>query len=153
MTNNEFNGVLLGSIEEIYGNDVLIKIDERFLNNTNITLRINNSIELLCSKKLSDEIRNNIHKNVDILKKYSVYNFDNERTFVILNTNNYKFEEKQARLRKAGEEYMAFFEKYLEIIRDNSISKVEREKWDLEDKRLKLKKEIEIENINQDYDF
>lgn len=149
----EFNGTLLGSLEEVYGEQISVKLDDRFIDSFNITLIINNEHRLLCSSRLSEIIRKRdlIH-NLDVLKKYSVFTFENKRTFIISSTMSNKILEKNERIRKVNEIFMEFFEDYLEIIKNHKSSNEELLKWNKEYENLKAFRSIEINKIESEFE-
>lgn len=151
---NEYQGRLLGSIEEVYGSNSIIEIKETELNNRNIKLTINNGEnDILCSASLSTKIKeNNVYENPSELLRYSVHEFPNNIRYVVNIMESNMLYEKEKRLMEVKEEFMDFFEEYLLKIKDITLSPKERIEADEMYKEKELKKSLAIEKINKDYE-
>lgn len=150
---DKFEGQLLGNVEELFGSDSIIVIDEPKFYNRNITLIINKENYILCSAKLSNYIKENgLHEKTNELKKFAVYEFPNNRKYVIYTTDSNLFYERAEKLKEVQIVFMDFFEEYLESVNNINLSKAERLKFDKDYEEKTLAKKTAIEKINKEYE-
>lgn len=150
---DEFEGQLLGNVKELFGSDSIIEIDEQKFYHKNISLTINRVNNILCSAKLSNYIRENaLHKKTNELKNFAVYEFPNNRKYVIFSADSNLFNERAEKLKEVQIIFMDFFEEYLESLQNINLSKAERLKFDRDYEEKTLAKTAAIEKINKDYE-
>lgn len=153
MKTNEFNGQLLGSIEEVFGENLAVEIDENDFYSKNVTLIINKGKDnILCSAKLSNLIRErNLDRKIEELKKFAVYRFEDGEIYAISSINSNLFQDKEEEKNKLKSVFMEHFSEYLELLNSGKLTIKELTEVEKTHRERELEFKKEIDKINSEY--